>query len=112
MVVMTHVGLFEGRALSALSPIIVRFGDKQVLDFDTIEDARGFLEFYTRGTRTRPKSICFAAMSGWKTRLAARPLRWSTNSIIVLDQALGQRNESSRRATADGSRLCSDSFPV
>ncbi len=53
---MIHTGKLGTVTISARSAIIARFTDGQVLDFPTIQDAQGFLEFYHRSVTARTQN--------------------------------------------------------
>jgi len=55
-------GRFENVTTSANAGFILRFADEQILDFSSLEDAKGFLRFYygspTAESKIRPSCLC------------------------------------------------------
>jgi hypothetical protein len=66
---MGYTGKLGSITVSAPTPIIVRFADGQVLEFQTPEDAAGFLDFYNRSPSARdqnPARIYFLRQDKWE----------------------------------------------
>jgi len=53
---MDYIGKLGAGIISAATPVIVRFTDGQILEFDSEEDARGFLSFYNRSPSARTQN--------------------------------------------------------
>jgi len=53
---MGYTGKLGRITVSAPTPIIVRFADGQVLEFQTAGDASGFLDFYNRSPSAREQN--------------------------------------------------------
>jgi len=53
---MDYIGKLGAGVISAATPVIVRFTDGQVLEFETEEDACGFLTFYNRSPSARAQN--------------------------------------------------------
>ena len=50
---MVYTGKIEKRLLSASSQIVVLFANGQMLEFDDIDGAKRFLDFYNRNSSAR-----------------------------------------------------------
>ena len=53
---MVYTGKIEKQLLSATSQIIVLFADDQMLEFDDLDEAKRFLDFYHRNSSARSEN--------------------------------------------------------
>jgi len=53
---MDYIAKLGQSTVAAATPVIVRFADGQVLEFETEKDARGFLGFYNRSPSARAQN--------------------------------------------------------
>ena len=53
---MDYIGKLGASTVSAATAVIVRFTDGQVLEFESEQEARGFLAFYNRSPSARTQN--------------------------------------------------------
>ena len=56
LAIVSHTGKLGASMVSAPTPVIVRFADGQVLDFNSADDAHGFLAFYNKSPSARQQN--------------------------------------------------------
>jgi hypothetical protein len=83
---MNYIGDLDGALLSAATPFIVRFADGQTLDFQTFDDALGFLAFYKTNPgaqKQNPAAVYSLQDSVWKEKVYTPPIVPSSDSKVL-----------------------------